>query len=170
MEKIVKASLFLWWWEEVCIGSPYPPFHRLLEFCALGFCSGSHWEWVWVAVVLLLLLVPPVLPSLVLGPCAPAAGPPGHLGVMLHPLQQPHSCGAWPELWDGPGLLQGAAGSGKKPESHVPGQGCSEGAKNTLSFWCTTCRSYSELVSWSRTGWGTPRIIKHVKHSTCQGL
>lgn len=34
----------------------------------------------------------------------------------------------------------------------VPGQGCSEGTKNRLIFWCTTCRSNGELVSLSRTG------------------
>lgn len=68
----------------------YPPFHRLLEFVAIFCAAGLHWELGWVAVVLLLLLVPPVLPSLVLGSCASAAGT-DHLGVMLHPLQQPHS-------------------------------------------------------------------------------
>lgn len=87
MEKIVKASLFHWWWkDEVCICSPYPPFHRLLEFVDVFCAPGLHWELGWVAVVLQLLLVPPVLPSLVLGFCTPAAGT-DHLGVMLHPLQ-----------------------------------------------------------------------------------
>lgn len=69
-------------------------------FCAVG----SHWELGWVAIVLLLLIVPLVLRSLVLGSCAPAAGT-DHLGVVLHPLQQPCTRGAWQELCDGPELL-----------------------------------------------------------------
>lgn len=109
--KNCEGFLTWWWKEKVCIGFPYSPFCRLLEFVAVFCAPGLHWELGWVAVVLL-LLVPSVLPSLVLGSCAPAAEN-DHLqflkceseNVMLHPVQQPHSCGAWPGLCGGPVLL-----------------------------------------------------------------